>query len=310
MRTRPLLIGTRGSPLALWQANHVRGLLIANGLAPGDVDFVVIKTSGDTIQDVALREFGGKGLFTKEIDEGLLASRIDLAVHSMKDLPTVLPSGITIGATLRRGDVRDALIARDGQSLKQLPSGAVLGTSSLRRQAQIRKLRPDLEVIDFRGNVKTRIRKLDEGKADATLLALAGLERLGLSDHVTEILSTELMLPAVAQGAIGVAMRETDERAAALLAPLNDAATATAVSCERSFLKVLDGSCRTPIAGLAEIENDLLRFRGLILTPDGKTWHEVEMTGAAAAAAKIGADAGKDLLASAGPDFLTDFRAG
>jgi hydroxymethylbilane synthase len=310
LRTRPLLIGTRGSPLALWQANHVRGLLIANGLAPGDVDFVVIKTSGDTIQDVALREFGGKGLFTKEIDEGLLASRIDLAVHSMKDLPTLLPSGIAIGATLRRGDVRDALIARDGQSLKQLPSGAVLGTSSLRRQAQIRKLRPDLEVIDFRGNVETRIRKLDEGKADATLLALAGLERLGLSDHVTEILSTELMLPAVAQGAIGVAMRETDERAATLLSPLNDAATVTAVDCERSFLKVLDGSCRTPIAGLAEIENDLLRFRGLILTPDGKTWHEVEMTGQVADAARIGADAGKDLLASAGPDFLTDFRAG
>jgi len=310
LRTRPLLIGTRGSPLALWQANHVRGLLIANGLAPGDVDFVVIKTSGDTIQDVALREFGGKGLFTKEIDEGLLASRIDLAVHSMKDLPTVLPSGIAIGATLRRGDVRDALIARDGQSLKQLPSGAVLGTSSLRRQAQIRKLRPDLEVIDFRGNVETRIRKLDEGKADATVLALAGLERLGLSDHVTEILSTELMLPAVAQGAIGVAMRETDERAATLLSPLNDAATVTAVDCERSFLKVLDGSCRTPIAGLAEIENDLLRFRGLILTPDGKTWHEVEMTGQVADAARIGADAGKDLLASAGPDFLTDFRAG
>ena len=310
LRMRPLLIGTRGSPLALWQANHVRDLLIANGLPPCDVDFAVIKTSGDTIQDVALREFGGKGLFTKEIDEALLGGRIDLAVHSMKDLPTVLPSGIAIGATLRRGDVRDALIARDWQSVKQLPPGAVLGTSSLRRQAQIRRLRPDLEIIGFRGNVETRIRKLDEGKAQATVLALAGLERLGLTDHVTEILPTALMLPAVAQGAIGVAMREKDGRVAALLAPLNDVATATAVDCERSFLKELDGSCRTPIAGLAEIENDLLRFRGLILTPDGKTWHEVEMAGQVADAARIGSDAGKDLLASAGPDFLTDFRAG
>ena len=307
---RPLLIGTRGSPLALWQANHVRDLLVANGLPPGEIDFAVIKTSGDTIQDVALREFGGKGLFTKEIDEALLGGRIDLAVHSMKDLPTELPSGIVIGAVLRRGDVRDALVARGGQTLKQLPPGAVLGTSSLRRQAQIRRLRPDLEVIDFRGNVDTRLRKLDEGKAEATVLALAGLDRLGLSNHVTEILSTERMLPAVAQGAIGIAMRECDDRTAALLAPLDDAATATAVDCERSFLKELDGSCRTPIAGLAEIEDDLLRFRGLILTPDGKTWHEVDMTGPAADAVSIGIDAGKDLLASAGPDFLTDFRAG
>jgi hydroxymethylbilane synthase len=158
--------------------------------------------------------------------------------------------------------------------------------------------------------VDTRLRKLDEGKAEATVLALAGLDRLGLSNHVTEILSTERMLPAVAQGAIGIAMREGDAKVAALLAPLNDITTATAVACERSFLKVLDGSCRTPIAGLAEIENDLLRFRGLILTPDGKTWHEVDMSGSAADAVRIGVDAGKDLLASAGPDFLTDFRAG
>lgn len=307
---RPLLIGTRGSPLALWQANHVRDLLIANGLPQSEIDFAVIKTSGDTIQDVALREFGGKGLFTKEIDEALLGGRIDLAVHSMKDLPTELPSGIVIGATLRRGDVRDALVARDGRSLKQLAPGAVLGTSSLRRQAQIRRLRPDLKVIDFRGNVDTRLRKLDEGKADATLLALAGLERLGLAKYVTEILPTETILPAVAQGAIGIAMRESDDRAAALLVPLNDITTSTAVDCERSFLKVLDGSCRTPIAGLAEIEDDLLRFRGLVLTPDGKTWHEVDVSGDPNDAARIGAEAGNDLLASAGPDFLTDFRAG
>ena len=310
MQNRPLTIGTRGSPLALWQANHVRDLLIANGLPPGDVEFAVIKTSGDTIQDVALREFGGKGLFTKEIDEALLASRIDLAVHSMKDLPTELPSGIAIGATLRRADVRDALITRDRQGLKQLPPGSVLGTSSLRRQAQIRRLRPDLEIIDFRGNVETRLRKLEEGKAQATLLALAGLDRLGLSHHVTEALATDQMLPAVAQGAVGIAMRESDDWMARLLAPLNDITTSTAVDCERTFLKVLDGSCRTPIAGLAEIEDDLLRFRGLVLTPDGKTWHEVDVSGDPSEAVRIGVDAGKDLLAAAGPDFLTDFRAG
>jgi hydroxymethylbilane synthase len=211
---------------------------------------------------------------------------------------------------LRRGDVRDALVARDGQRLKELPPGARLGTSSLRRQAQIRRLRPDLEIIEFRGNVETRLRKVNEGKAEATLLALAGLVRLGLSHHVTEILPTEKILPAVAQGAIGISMREDDERIAALLARLNDVATATAVACERSFLLELDGSCRTPIAGLAEIEDDLLRFRGLILTPDGKAWHEVEMTGQTTNAARIGSDAGKDLLASAGANFLTDFRSG
>ena len=306
MRTRPLLIGTRGSPLALWQANHVHDLLVRQGA--GDSQLVPITTSGDTIE-APLREFGGKGLFTKEIDEALLDGRIDLAVHSMKDLPTELPRGVVIGAVLRRGDVRDALIARGGETLKQLAPGAVVGTSSLRRQAQLRRLRPDLELIDLRGNVETRIKKLDQGKADATLLALAGLERLGLQSHVTEILPAEEMLPAVAQGAIGIAVREGDEKTKALLQPLNDRATSIAVNCERSFLKELDGSCRTPIAGLAEIEDGALHFRGLILTPDGSAWHEVQMRGPATEGSRIGSAAGKDLLSRAGPDFLTTFRA-
>ena len=302
----PLLIGTRGSPLALWQAEHVRNLLLAaHGFDAGDVALSVITTSGDRLRDKPLREFGGKGLFTKEIDEALLAGKVDLAVHSMKDLPTELPEGIVVGAVLKRGDVRDALISAKGESLAALPPGAVVGSSSLRRQAQVRRLRPDLEVIDFRGNVETRLGKLERGLADATLLALAGLERLGLTSHVTTIMPTDEILPAVAQGAIGVAVRADDKRTLALLQALNDERSALAISCERSFLAELDGSCKTPIAGLAEIaEGGALRFRGLVLKPDGSEWHEIEMAGAAADAASIGAAAGRDLIARAGRAFL------
>jgi hydroxymethylbilane synthase len=302
---RPLLIGTRGSPLALWQARHVRALLVAaHGLHEGDVELSVITTSGDRIREQPLRDFGGKGLFTKEIDEALVEGRVDLAVHSMKDLPTELPPGISIAAVLKRGDVRDAYISAKGDSLASLPEGAVVGSSSLRRQAQIRRLRPDLQVIDFRGNVETRIAKLERGLADATLLALAGLERLGLTGHVTSIMPIAEMLPAVAQGAIGVACRSGDAEARELLRALNDQTSATAIACERAFLAELDGSCRTPIAGLAEIEGSALRFRGLILKPDGTEWHEIELTGAPADAARIGTDAGRELLARAGPGFL------
>ena len=213
MPTRPLLIGTRGSPLALWQARHVWALLLeAHGLGEGDVDLSVITTSGDRIKDAPLRDFGGKGLFTKEIDEALLRGDVDLAVHSMKDLPTFLPENIVIAAVLPRADVRDAFVSPKAPSLAELPPGAVVGTSSLRRGAQLKRLRPDLRVIDFRGNVETRLSKLDEGQADATLLALAGLERLGLAAHATSVLSTEEMLPAVAQGAIGVTCRGDDAK--------------------------------------------------------------------------------------------------
>jgi hydroxymethylbilane synthase len=302
---RPLLIGTRGSPLALWQARHVWSrLLSANGLGEGDVGLSVITTSGDRIKDKPLREFGGKGLFTKEIDEALLRGDVDLAVHSMKDLPTDLPQGLTIAAVLPRADVRDAFISTKAPSLEKLPPGAVVGTSSLRRAAQIRRLRPDLRVIDFRGNVETRLKKLAEGQADATLLALAGLERLGLTSHATSILSTEEMLPAVAQGAIGVTCRSDDAKMHALLAPLNDAASAITVACERAYLARLDGSCKTPIAGLAEIAEGTLRFRGLILKPDGTEWYAIELTGAAENAKSIGTDAGEELLARAGANFV------
>ena len=211
MPAKPLLIGTRGSPLALWQARHVRSLLMgAHGFGEGDIELSKITTSGDRITDKPLRDFGGKGLFTKEIDEALLSGAVDLAVHSMKDLPTVLPEGIVVAAVLPRADVRDAFISIKAPSLAELPPGSVVGTSSLRRAAQVRRLRPDLRVVDFRGNVETRLRKLREGAADATLLALAGLTRLGLAAQVTSILSTDEMLPAVAQGAIGVAARSDD----------------------------------------------------------------------------------------------------
>jgi hydroxymethylbilane synthase len=304
-----LLIGTRGSPLAFWQAEHVRSLLLANhDLEPGAVALRVITTSGDRLRDKPLRDFGGKGLFTKEIDEALLGGQVDLAVHSMKDLPTELPPGIAIGAVLKRGDVRDAFISLDGKTLGELPQGARVGSSSLRRQAQVRRLRPDLTVIDFRGNVGTRLAKLERGLADATLLALAGLERLGLASHVTAVMPTSEILPAVAQGAIGVAARADDLRTLALLRPLNDAKSAQAIACERSFLAELDGSCKTPIAGLAEIAQDgTLHFRGLILKPDGSEWHEIEMTGASTDAASIGTVAGRDLVARAGRAFLASF---
>lgn len=307
MPDRLLRLATRGSPLALWQAEHVRqGIAAAHDLDEADIEIVVVTTSGDRIEDKALREFGGKGLFTKEIDEALLAGRADLAVHSMKDLLTELPEGLRIATVLPRGDVRDAFISTKAASLAGLPSGAVVGTSSLRRQAQVRRARPDLRVVDFRGNVETRLKKLDQGAADATLLAMAGLKRLGLGGHATAILSPDEMLPAVGQGAIGVVCRTDDARTRGLLGPLNDTNAATAVACERAFLKELDGSCKTPIAGLAEIEGEALRFRGLILSPDGRSCHEVEMTGRAAEAETVGREAGAELLTRAGPGFLAN----
>lgn len=305
MQARILRIGTRGSPLALAQAHEVRGrLMMAHRLPEDAFEVRVYKTTGDAIQNRPLAEVGGKGLFTKEIDEALLREDADLAVHSMKDLPTDLPKGLCIAAVLPRADVRDAFISQKAASLAELPPGAAVGTSSLRRAAQIRRRRPDLRVVEFRGNVETRLKKLGEGQADATLLALAGLERLGLASHATSILSTDEMLPAVAQGAIGITCRADDAKTRSLLEPLNDAASATAVSCERAFLDRLDGSCKTPIAGLAELAAGMLRLRGLVLTPDGSEWYEVELTGKAEHARQIGADAGEELLARAGPGFM------
>lgn len=300
-------IGTRGSKLALVQAYELRDRLIrAHGLDEDDFEMVIIKTSGDIIQDRPLSEVGGKGLFTKEIEEALIDGGIDLAVHSMKDMPTKLPDGLAIPCYLPREDVRDAFISLRVGSLAALPKGAVLGTSSLRRQAQVKRLRPDLQVITYRGNVDTRLRKLEENVADATLLAFAGLKRLGLEERVTALIETDDMLPAVAQGAIGVETREGDDRMAGLLAALNDADTTICVACERAFLAVLDGSCRTPIAGLAELTGDGgLRFRGEILTPDGAQRYGAKRKGAQADAVALGEEAARELLGKAGPGFFT-----
>jgi hydroxymethylbilane synthase len=301
-------IGTRGSVLALAQAQELlAGLRAVHEASRQEFEVCVIRTSGDRIQDRPLSEAGGKGLFTKEIEEALLAREIDLAVHSMKDVPTILPAGLAIACYLPRADVRDAFISTKAASLTQLPTGAVVGTSSLRRQAQVKRLRPDLRVVPLRGNVDTRLRKLQEGAVDATLLACAGLARLGLSSRITQPVSVDDMLPAVAQGAIGVEIRADDDRTAHLLAPINDAQTALAVAVERAFLARLDGSCKTPIAGLAQLATpDRLVFRGQILAPDGHRAHATRREGPPETAIAMAEDAAADLIALAGPDF---FRA-
>jgi hydroxymethylbilane synthase len=305
LQSQPLKIGTRGSPLALWQANEVRArLAAAHGLSAGEIEVCAFKTSGDRIQDQSLKEFGGKGLFTKEIEEALLAGQVRMAVHSMKDMPTVLPDGLEIACILEREDVRDAFLSPSAESLTGLPEGAKVGTSSLRRQAQIRKARPDLQVVEFRGNVETRLRKLSEGIADATLLAFAGLKRLGKTEHITALIDTDDILPAVAQGAICIEIRAADDATRAFLAPLHHGETACCIAAERTFLAELDGSCQTPIAGLAQLENGELFFRGQILTPDGITSHETTRRGAMEDGPAMGVNAARELLAAAGPDFF------
>lgn len=309
MQSRPLKIGTRGSPLALWQARTVQTQLAsAHGLEEETIEVCTFKTSGDRIQDKSLRKFGGKGLFTKELEDALLSGEIDLAVHSMKDMPTVLPDGLEIACVLEREDVRDAFLSPRATSLSGLPKGARVGTSSLRRQAQVKAMRPDLEVVEFRGNVDTRLRKLDEDVADATLLAVAGLKRLGKEDRITAYVETSEMLPAVAQGAICVEIRTGDENSAQTLAAIHHAETATRVAAERAFLAKLDGSCRTPIAALAELDGDMLQFRGQILTPDGKQVHETTREGKAADGPAMGRDAASELLERAGPGFFADIH--
>jgi hydroxymethylbilane synthase len=300
-----LRIGTRGSPLALWQAHEVQAqLAAAHGVAPEAIAITVIKTSGDIIQDRPLSEVGGKGLFTKEIEQALSEGRIDLAVHSSKDMPTVLPDGLMLAACLPREDVRDAFISRKAPALAGLPRGAVVGTASLRRQALVKRLRPDLNVVSFRGNVETRLKKLEDGVVDATLLALAGLKRLGRADAATSILAVDTFLPAVGQGAIGIETRTDDRRTRDLVAAVGDPDTLTALTTERAFLAVLDGSCRTPIAGHARIAGGTIAFRGLILRPDGSEAHETSRNGAATEAAALGADAGRELKGRAAPDFF------
>jgi hydroxymethylbilane synthase len=289
----PLRIGTRGSPLALVQARSVRARLAqVLGLDEQAMELVIIRTTGDAIQDGPLAEEGGKGLFTKEIEEALLDGRIDLAVHSAKDMPTMLPVGLMLAACLEREDARDVFISRKAKSLTDLPKGASLGTTSPRRQAIAKRSRPDLRIAPMRGNVETRLRKLDDGEVDATILALAGLKRLGLADRATKIMGEDEFLPAAGQGAIAIETRTDDTRTRELLARIDHADTSVAVACERAFLAVLDGSCKTPIGAHADISGDTINFRGLLAHPDGDPSYEKSSQGSRADAIKIGREAG------------------
>lgn len=302
---QPLKIGTRGSPLALWQAHEVRRCLMAAFALPEDAfEIVVIKVTGDQIQDKALREIGGKGLFTREIEEALLDGGIDIAVHSMKDMPTVQPAGLVLDCYLERADVRDGFVSPHVARLMDLPQGAVVGSSSLRRRAQLALRRPDLKLVEFRGNVQTRMRKLEDGVAHATFLAMAGLTRLGMADVARSAIAPEEMLPAVAQGAIGVERRGDDARTAAMLAAVHHGDTGLRLAAERAFLRRLDGSCETPIAGLAVLEGGTLWLRGEILRPDGSTSVAGESRGPVADGAAQGEALAEELLSRAGPGFF------
>jgi hydroxymethylbilane synthase len=305
MQMDVLKIGTRGSALALAQAHETRArLMAAHGLPEDAFEIVVISTSGDQILDRPLSEAGGKGLFTKEIEEAMLDGRIDIAVHSSKDMPTLLPDGLELSAFLEREDVRDAFIGRAAPTLTGLPEGAVVGSSSLRRQALIRRLRPDIQVVMFRGNVQTRLRKLDEGQVAGTLLANAGLRRLGVSEIITELLPVDTFPPAPGQGAICIESRIGDTRVKTMLDAIGHRTTMQALICERAFLRALDGSCRTPLAGYAQISGDHLSFHGLILTPDGTDAHGIEAEGHASDAEALGRDAGERVRAKAGTSFF------
>jgi len=305
--TSAFRIGTRGSPLALTQTRLVRGGLeaIHPGLA---IDDVVIKTTGDQVQDRSLADIGGKGLFTKEIDEALLDGRIDCAVHSAKDVPTWLPDGLIMPCFLPREDPRDALICAKAKSLATLPAGSIVGTASLRRQAQILAKRSDLQVIPFRGNVGTRLQKLSDGDVDATLLAVAGLNRLEKISDDIHIIELDEILPAAGQGAIGIMCHEEDLKTQDILAPLNDAKTSSCVATERAMLDVLEGTCHTPIGGLATLNGDLLTLRGLIAKPDGSDLIESNQTGSIDHPEQLGRELGQVLLEQAGADFMAAIR--
>lgn len=305
----PLMIGTRGSPLALAQAYETRArLMAAFDLPEGAFEIVVIKTTGDDRSmidaDRPLKEIGNKGLFTKEIEEAMLDARIDIAVHSMKDMPVAQPDGLVLDCYLPREDVRDAFVSLKDGGLAALPEGAVVGTSSLRRKAQLLNRRPDLKIVEFRGNVQTRLKKLGDGVADATFLAMAGLNRLNMTDVPRVAIEVEEMLPAVAQGAIGIERRVDDERAAMMLAAIHDTPTGQRLAAERAFLAALDGSCETPIGGLAELQGDTLRLRGEILRIDGSESLSDEVSGPISEGPALGQALAKTLLDRAGGRFF------
>jgi len=304
-------LGTRGSPLALAQAYETKARLAAafpDELAADDaVEIKIIKTTGDMVLDKALKELGGKGLFTKELDVQLLNGDVDICVHSMKDVPTWLVPGTILPCNLEREDTRDAWISPNGESPTDLPAGSVIGTASLRRQAQLLARNPGLKCVNFRGNVQTRLRKLEESIVDGTLLANAGLRRMNMTQHITRVLEFDEMLPAVAQGAIGIQCREGDERVMRYLDALNHPATKVAVDCERAFLAALDGNCRTPIAGQAKLVGGELIFQGLIAKCDGSVIFETTKAGPIEDAVKMGTEAGEELKAKCGADFESFF---
>ena len=304
-QSEALRIGTRGSPLALVQARTVRERLAAVlGRAAESIELKIIRTTGDTIVDRPLAEEGGKGLFTKEIEEALLRGDIDLAVHSAKDMPTFLPDGLVLAACLEREDPRDVFISKKAAKLEDLPQQAKVGTASLRRQAIMKRARPDLDVAPLRDNVETRLLKLDNGEADAIILALAGLRRLGLERRASKIMSVDEFLPAAGQGAIAIETREDDSKTRDIVAKIDHINTFTAVFAERAFLAVLDGSCKTPIAAHATVEANMLRFRGLIARPDGSAAHDIAAAGSRGDAVNIGADCARALKQRAGPNFF------
>ncbi|MEM8776405.1 MAG: hydroxymethylbilane synthase [Pseudomonadota bacterium] len=306
---KPLKIGTRGSPLALAQAHETRDRLSkAFELEETCFEIVVIKTTGDKVLDRPLKEIGGKGLFTKEIEEAMLSGEIDIAVHSMKDMPVEQPGGLVLETYLPREDVRDAFVSPNFKGLHDLPEGTKVGTSSLRRKAQVLVRFPHLDVVEFRGNVQTRLKKLADGVAGCTFLAMAGLNRLGQSHVARGAIEPEDMLPAVAQGAIGIERRQDDTRAAEMLSAIHDSVTATRLAAERAFLATLDGSCETPIAGLAELNGGSLRLRGEILRPDGSESISEELSGPLEDGAAMGQALAQDLLGLAGEGFF-DWRA-
>jgi hydroxymethylbilane synthase len=301
----PLRIGTRGSKLALAQAKEVQASLKkAHGLSEDEIEIVAITTTGDRIRDRPLADIGGKALFTKEIEEALISGAIDLAVHSMKDMPAQLPDGLVIGALLPREDPRDALISPVASTIADLPEHAVVGSSSVRRQAQLRRLRTDLDIVSIRGNVDTRLAKLDRREVEAILLACAGLKRLGLESRITTPIAIAAMLPAIAQGAIGIEIRTGDERCYSLLQSINDRSTEIAVTCERAFLAALDGSCRTPIAGHASLDGNTIKFRGEALTPDGAFSFTVDSCGDVRDADRLGREAGDEVRAKGGAKLM------
>lgn len=301
----PMKLGTRGSPLALAQAHETRERLAAAFDLPHEAfEVVVIKTTGDRIIDRPLKEIGGKGLFTREIEEAMLSGEIDIAIHSMKDMPVLQPEGLVLDTYLPREDVRDAFVSPHVGGLAELPEGAKVGTSSLRRKAQVLVAYPHLDVVEFRGNVQTRLKKLDDQVAACTFLAMAGLNRLGRADVATAAISPEEMLPAVAQGAIGIERRADDTRAADMLAAIHHGPTAQRLAAERAFLAALDGSCETPIAGLAELDGGTLRLRGEVLRPDGSEAISDDQTAPIEDGAELGRAMAAKLLKQAGKGFF------